>query len=287
MKFDLYKKRKPDTHKGDYGHLLVIAGSLGMAGAACLSSEAALRSGCGLVTLGVPESLNAIVQKKLTEVIIKPLPETTQKALSEKALAKILALLKNKDAAAIGPGLSQDKQTVQLVLRLLPHLKIPAVLDADALNSLAGNFALIKKIKAPVIITPHPREMSRLMNLTVGYIQKSRKEVAMQAARKYNITVVLKGHNTVIAHPGHKIYVNKTGNPGMATAGSGDVLCGIISSFLAQGAQPFQAAKLGAYVHGAAGDLAAKQTGEVSLIASDILGKIPQAILKIQKQRPA
>ena len=277
-KFDISKKRKRQTHKGDYGRLLIIAGSVGMTGAAFLASEAALRSGCGLVTLGLPESLNTIAEKKLTEVITKPLPETKEKTLSKKALSEIIALLKNKDAAVIGPGLSQHKQTKALVLSLLPKLDTPAVLDADALNSLAGKVSVVKKANAPLIMTPHPGEMARLINTKTKDIQKNRKTVALDFAKKYNVTLVLKGHNTVVANPKHKIYVNKTGNPGMATAGSGDVLCGIIGSFLAQGATPYEAAKQGVYIHGLAGDLAAKEVGEVSLIAGDILKKVPEAI---------
>lgn len=277
-KFDISKKRKRQTHKGDYGRLLIIAGSVGMTGAAFLASEAALRSGCGLVTLGLPESLNTIAEKKLTEVITKPLPETKEKTLSKKALSEIIALLKNKDAAVIGPGLSQHKQTKALVLSLLPKLDTPAVLDADALNSLAGKVSVVKKANAPLIMTPHPGEMARLINTKTKDIQKNRKTVALDFAKKYNVTLVLKGHNTVVANPKHKIYVNKTGNPGMATAGSGDVLCGIIGSFLAQGAIPYEAAKQGVYLHGLAGDLAAKKVGEVSLIAGDILAKVPEAI---------
>jgi len=277
-KFSITKKRKEKTHKGDYGHLLIIAGSVGMTGAAFLASEAALRSGCGLVTLGLPESLNIIAEKRLTEVITKPLPETKEKTLSKEALSEIIALLKNKDAAAIGPGLSQNRQTKDLILSLLPKLNIPVVLDADGLNALAGKSSILKKIKSPLVMSPHPGEMARLIKATSKLIQKNRKKVASDFAKKYNVTLVLKGYNTVVAHPKHKTYINKTGNPGMATAGSGDVLTGIIGSFLAQGATPYEAAKLAVYIHGLAGDLAAKEIGEVSLIAGDILAKVPEAI---------
>ncbi|UCH11830.1 MAG: NAD(P)H-hydrate dehydratase [Candidatus Omnitrophota bacterium] len=282
-KFNIAKRRKKDTHKGDYGHLLIIAGSVGMSGAAFLASEAALRSGCGLVTLGLHESLNIIAEKKLTEVITKPLPETKQKSLSKEALSKIIELLKKKNAAAIGPGLSQHKQTKALLLSLLPKLNVPAVLDADGLNALIGRLSIIKKIKSPLVMSPHPGEMARLIKVTSKLIQKNRKKVASDFAKKYDVTLVLKGYNTVVADPRNKTYVNKTGNPGMATAGSGDVLTGIIGSFLAQGTTPYEAAKLAVYIHGLAGDLAAKETGEVSLIAGDILAKVPEAIKKIKK----
>ena len=160
----------------------------------------------------------------------------------------------------------------------MPKLDVPAVLDADALNALAGKISILKKLKAPVVMSPHPGEMSRLVKVKVKDIQKRRKIVAEDFAKKYNVTLVLKGHNTLVAHPRHKTYVNRTGNPGMATAGSGDVLCGIIGSFLAQGASAFDAAKSAVYIHGLAGDLAAKDVGEVSLIAGDILAKLPEAI---------
>lgn len=277
-RFDIFKKRKKNTHKGDYGHLLIIAGSLGMGGAACMAAEASLRSGCGLVTLGVPKSLNMIVSKKLTEVIIKPLSQTKDASLSKNALFEIVKLVKNKDALAIGPGLSQGSGTKAVVLKLLPKLNMPAVIDADALNILAQKRSILKKIKTHSVLTPHPGEMARLINSNVGYVQKNRKAVAQTFANKYNVILVLKGHNTVVAGPKNKAYINKTGNPGMATAGSGDVLAGIIGSFLAQGAPPFEAARLGVYIHGLAGDLAAKKIGEVSLIASDILKSIPDAI---------
>ncbi|MBN1405084.1 MAG: NAD(P)H-hydrate dehydratase, partial [Candidatus Omnitrophica bacterium] len=262
----------------DYGHLCVIAGSAGMSGAACMASQAAFRAGCGLVTLGVPKSLYPIAAKKLTEVMLKTLPETKSGSLSKSAFSEILKLLKNKSACAIGPGISQNKQTMGLILKLLIKLNIPAVLDADGLNALSQNVNVLKKIKAPFILTPHPGEMARLIGHKADYVQKNRKTVALAFAKKYNVTVVLKGHNTVVAGRKNKIYVNKTGNPGMATAGSGDVLTGIIGSFLAQGAAPYEAAKLGVYIHGLAGDLAKKQTGEVSLIASDILANIPKVI---------
>lgn len=275
------RKRKKDTHKGDYGHLFILAGSVGMSGAACLSAEAALRSGCGLATLGIPKSLNAIVERKLTEVITKPLAETKQKTLSEKALPVVIALLKNKNAVAIGPGLTQHKQVKKLILNLLGKLKIPTVLDADALNIVADKLSILKKAKAPLILTPHPGEMSKLIKVKTKNIQNNRKKVASEFAKKHNVTIVLKGHNTVIANAKGKVHINKTGNPGMATAGSGDVLTGIIGSFLAQGMSPFKAAKIGTYIHGLAGDLAAKEIGEISLVAGDILKKVPQAIKKI------
>ena len=279
----LCKNRKPNTHKGDYGHLLILAGSVGMSGAACLAAEAALRTGCGLVTLGVPAGINNIVERKLTEVMSVPLPQTRQKTISLKALPEIYSILNKKSALVIGPGLSTNKQTKELVLKLLPKIKIPTIIDADALNAVSHDVFVLKKSKAHIVITPHPGEMARLIGTNSKTIQKTRKVVAKTFANKYNVTVVLKGHNTVVAHPHKNLYINNTGNPGMATAGSGDVLSGIIGSFLAQGMNSFDAAKSAVFLHGVSGDIAAKDIGEVSLIAGDILKNIPKAIKKYNK----
>ncbi|MFH0732689.1 MAG: NAD(P)H-hydrate dehydratase [Candidatus Omnitrophota bacterium] len=276
----LSKKRKANTNKGDYGHLLVVAGSEGMCGAACLTSEAALRSGCGLVTLALPKSQNKIAQVKLSEVMTKPLPQTKEKSIASSALPDILKLLKGKDAVVIGPGISRNKDTRKLILSLLPKIKIPIVLDADGLNAIAGKSDALEKIKAPVIMTPHPGEMARLIDTEASDVQKQRKTVAKAFATKYNVVLVLKGHKTIVAAPKKKTYINKTGNPGMATAGSGDVLSGVIGSFLVQGTSAFEAAKLGVYIHGLAGDLAAKDLGQASMIAGDMLQKLPEAMKK-------
>ena len=281
MKF--LRKRKRSAHKGDFGHLFVLAGSLGYTGAATLCSQAALLSGSGLVTLGIPKSLNPIVAKKLTEMITLPLPETGQHSFSLKALAPILKKMESVNALALGPGLSQNPETIRLVHRLLPRIEAPTVLDADGLNAIAKDPSVLKKTKAPILITPHPGQMGRLIRQTGRFVQKHREKVAKDFAVRYNIITVLKGYRTVVASPKGKLYVNRTGNPGMATAGCGDVLTGIIGSFLGQGMNPFEAACRGVYVHGLAGDLAAKEKGEVSLIASDLLKFLPQAFKKVVK----
>lgn len=274
----LLPKRKPDTHKGDYGHVFVIAGSVGMTGAAALCAQAALLSGSGLVTLGICKSLNPILARKLTEVMTKPLPETRQQTLSEKALSEILKFAKKVDCVAIGPGLSRNRSTQKLVKRLIVFLNKPIVLDADGINALERKAAILKSAKAPIVITPHPGEMSRLVSLSRREISKAKEKVAKEFANKYNVVCVLKGHRTVVAEPKGKTYTNTTGNPGMASGGVGDVLTGMIASFIGQGIRPFDAAKLGVYLHGLAGDLAAKEKGEVSLIATDLLNKLPEAI---------
>ena len=275
-------KRKADSNKGDYGRVLVLAGSAGFTGAAALCSRAALLSGSGLVTLGIAKSLNPIMARKLTEVMTKPLPETGSQTLSEKAYSGIMKFADKTDCVAIGPGLSRNPGTQRLIRKLIVSLKKPVVLDADGLNALEGRAKLFKRAKAPVVITPHPGEMSRLSALSVKKISTAKEKVAKEFANKYNVVCVLKGHRTVVAGPGGRIYVNSTGNPGMAKGGTGDVLTGMIASFIGQGIGPFDAARLGVYLHGLAGDLAAKDKGEVSMLASDLLNKIPAAIKKLQ-----
>lgn len=276
----LFSRRKKDTHKGDYGHVFILAGSRGLTGAAALCAQACMRSGAGLATLGIPASLNAVMEIKLTEVMTCPLPETKAGTLSLKAKPTLLKKINDSDVAVMGPGLSVNAETKSLIRQILVKIGRPMVLDADALNALAGNTAILKKIKAPYIVTPHPGEMARLIGKDASYIKKNRLIVAKKFSNYYNAVVVLKGAGTIVADSGNKAgyYVNKTGNPGMATAGSGDVLTGIIAGLLAQGLKVFEAAKLAVYVHGLAGDLAVKEKGEAGLIASDILEKIPEAI---------
>ncbi len=274
---EIMPERKKDSHKGDYGHVLVLAGSMGLTGAAALCSLGALRCGCGLVTLGIPRSLNAIMETKLTEVMTRPLPETRNVSLSLEALPKIKKMVKGVDAVALGPGLSIDKGTKRLVNKLVKVIDKPLVIDADALNCIASNIAALKSVKSPIIITPHPGEMSRLSGLEIDTIQRNRQKVAKDLARQCNLIVVLKGNNTVISDGKGNNFVNESGNPGMGTGGTGDILTGMIASFLAQGVPAFKAAKLAVYIHGKAGDLAAREKGEIGLIAGDILEKVPEA----------
>ena len=280
-------KRKLDSHKGDYGHLFVIGGSPGLTGAVALSSLSALRSGAGLVTSGIPESLNTILEIKLTEVMTKPLPETKERTLSIKALPEIVKFSKKIDAFAIGPGLSTQKETANLLLNFLPKIDKPTILDADGINILARKIAVLKKIESPFILSPHPGEMSRLLKTDISVIQKNRRKIAKDFAVKYGVVLVLKGYQTIVADEKGNIYINHTGNAGMATAGSGDILTGIIGAFLARGWENFAAAKFGVYLHGLAGDLAAKEKGENSLIATDIIEKLSSAFLVDNKRRKA
>jgi NAD(P)H-hydrate epimerase len=270
-------RRPALAHKGTFGRVLVVAGSKGMTGAASLAGEAALRSGAGLVTVAVPETLHSIMEEKLTEVMTAPLPDTGNGSLSREALQRILLLLENMDVLAIGPGLSQAPEVITLIRELIPSLKIPCVLDADALNALAGETGILKKLQAPAVITPHPGEMARLMGVSPKFVQEDRIGNALKAAAAWNVVTLLKGARTVVAAPDGIVYINPTGNQGMATGGSGDVLTGIIASLIAQGLKPAHAAAAGAYLHGLAGDLAAGVKGMMGLIAGDILSALPAA----------
>ena len=274
----LLKKRPRDSYKGNFGHVFILAGSKGLTGAAALCSNAALRSGAGLATLGMPVSLNLMMSKKLTEVMTLSLAETKEISLSLKAEREILKKVKASDSVVLGPGISQHPETQKLILRLILKIDKPMVLDADALNAISKNVSLLKKIKSRYIITPHSGEMARLIKKETRYVKNHRLIVAKKFSHDYNAVVVLKGAGTIVAEPSGKCYINSTGNPGMATAGSGDVLAGIIAGFLSQGLKIFDASVLGVYVHGLAGDLAAKDKGELGLIAGDILENIPYAI---------
>jgi NAD(P)H-hydrate epimerase len=270
--------RPSAAHKGTFGRVLIVAGSRGMTGAACLAGEASLRAGAGLVTVAVPETLHDIVEVKLTEVMTTPLPDTGKGCLSKEARQDILSLLEDKDVLAIGPGLSTDPVVTALVRDLLPSIRVPCVLDADALNALAGAGELLREVQAPVIITPHPGEMARLIGVSTREIQADRLAATSTAALNWNVVVLLKGARTVVADPSGAIYINPTGNPGMATAGSGDVLTGTIAALVGQGLEPSRAAAAGAYLHGLAGDLAAREKGMMGLVAGDLVLALPEAV---------
>ncbi|MBI3463610.1 MAG: NAD(P)H-hydrate dehydratase [Planctomycetes bacterium] len=278
----LLPPRPPDAHKGAAGRVFVLAGSSGMSGAAALCTTGALRVGAGLVTLGIPKSLHHPMVEKLTEAMFRALPETKEGSLSLQGLPEIASTIDKMDAVAIGPGLSQNPQTKTLVRQLLPKITKPLVLDADGLNALAEEVDLLKKLPLPIILTPHPGEMGRLTRLSPDDVQRDRQRIAVEFAKKYNVIVVLKGHATVVADYEGSVYVNDTGNPGMASGGCGDVLTGMIIGLLGQGLSRFDAARLGVYLHGLAGDLAAAERGEIGLLASDLADRIPQAIRTYQ-----
>ena len=278
----LLPPRPPHTHKGDVGRVFLLAGSVGLSGAAALCTMGALRIGAGLVTLGIPKSLHDPMVEKLTEAMLKVLPETKDGSLSLQGLPEIVSTIERMDAVAIGPGLSQQTQTKELVRQLLPKIAKPLVLDADGLNALAEEVGLLKKLTLPSILTPHPGEMGRLIRQSSDEIQRDRERTAKEFAKKYHVVVVLKGHGTVVASFDGTSYLNETGNPGMASGGFGDVLTGMITGLLGQKLSLFDAACLGVYLHGLAGDLAARERGEIGLLASDLLDRIPMAIRQYQ-----
>lgn len=246
-----------------------------------LCAESAMRSGAGLVTLGAPKSINsALIKNKPKEIMTLPLPETKEGALSLAAFNKISGFLKNIDVLVIGPGLGSHKSTYALVKKVIAKAKQSSVIDADALGALSDYTGILKGHKGNFILTPHEKEMSRLLGISVDFIKKNRKLVAKKYAKYYNSIIVLKGHHSIVTDGKKDFYINKTGNPGMATAGSGDVLSGIIAAFLAQGLGAFSAAKYAVYIHGLAGDIAAKDKTQIGLIASDIINQIPEAIKK-------
>lgn len=274
-------KRFADSNKSDYGKIFILAGSVGMTGAAYLCSQAAMRTGSGLVICGIPESLNQIMEIKLTEAMTLPLPETKFHSLSQNAKDKILDFSKKCDLIAIGPGLGQNKETQQLVKDLVLKIKKPIVLDADGINALNGNIEILKKRKQRTVITPHPGELSRLIKKDIEYIQSNRENIARNFAKTTGVIVCLKGYKTVVASPSGEIYINKTGNSGMASGGAGDVLTGIIASFIGQGMDDFSATAVSVYLHGLAGDIAVDKKGKFSLIASDIIEYLPDAFKKV------
>jgi len=267
--------RRPDTHKGDYGHLLVIAGSVGKTGAAAMVCEAALRMGAGLVTLAIPKSLNPIMEMKLTEVMTEPLPETPKQTLSLRAYSSILRLCENKRAVVIGPGLGTYKETQTLILKLVKALDIPLVLDADGLNALATQPKFLPATNRSLILTPHPGEMARLIRGTVKEIQENRIGVSRSFSQVNHVYLALKGYRTLIVTPRGETYINPTGNSGLATGGTGDVLSGMIGGLLCQGFDILPSLQASVFLHGLAGDEVARELGEKSLVATDLIKKIP------------
>lgn len=284
--------RSPASYKGSYGRVLVVAGSTGMTGAAALTSEAALRVGAGLVTLAIPQNLNTILEVKLSEVMTLPLPETEAGSLAESSTSTILEYAKKtKSLLAIGPGLSQHPETVGLVHQLISEnhkqeLGLRMVIDADGLNALAQETDLISLLGTETVLTPHPGEMARLTNIPISTLESNRIGTAEEFANQYGVTLVLKGAPTITSNPNGETWVNSTGNAGMATAGMGDVLTGIIAGLMAQNVPSETAAVLGVYLHGLAGDIAAEKLGMHGLIAGDVLQAVPQAISSLIPDYP-
>ncbi len=272
---DLLASGKQDIHKGNRGHLLVLAGSTGKTGAATLTSLGALRAGAGLVTLGVPKSLNPILENKLTEAMTFPLPETGESSLSLEAEKEIFRLMEGKTALAIGPGLSTHEETSLLVRRIVAKCPLPMVIDADGLNALSSDLSALAKCRGRAILTPHPGEMARLAGISNSEVQADRLGTAEAFVRKHGCCLVLKGARTVIAEPEGRVHVNPTGNPALSSGGSGDVLTGLIAGFLARGWPPAKAALAGVYLHGLAADRLSEDMGLSGILAGELLDVIP------------
>lgn len=273
----LLNKRNKDTHKGDYGKVLIVGGSRGMTGSVTLSSKASMKTGSGLVYTLVPEELETIMSIKLTEEIVKLAKDNGKGHFLKESLEDILDASKDKDALAIGPGMGTCEDNIYLVREIIKNTNIPLVIDADGLNALSKDMNMLKSKKNSIVITPHPGEMARLLGVSINEIEDNRIHYAKYISKKYDIVSVLKGSNTIVSYK-DEVYINKTGNPGMAKAGSGDVLTGIITSLIGQDLKPFNAAKLGVYIHGLAGNFARDEKGEYSMVASDILDSIGEAI---------
>jgi NAD(P)H-hydrate epimerase len=264
-------------HKGKFGHLLVVAGSPGKTGAAALAGDSGVRSGCGLVTVATAATVHDIIEVKLTEAMSVPLSDSDGLMIGD-AIGQLAELLRSRNALALGPGLGQSAELGELIKILIPVLDRPTVIDADGLNLLAHHLEILdQRNDVPLVLTPHPGEMARLTGVTVAEIEANRFEAAQQFARKYGVVLLLKGARTVIAAPDGRVNINSTGNDGLASGGSGDVLTGLIGGLLAQGLDGFSAATLGAWLHGRAAELVAASQGTAGMAASDLLTQLPVA----------
>jgi NAD(P)H-hydrate epimerase len=243
-----------------------------------MAARAALRVGAGLVTAALPESLQGGVENEMVEVMTVPLAETAQGTIAREALPAIENLLGTTSVCAIGPGMSRYREAPAILHQVLERAGIPIVIDADGLNAVSEDINILKDRQIPIVLTPHPGEMARLTGLTIEEIQADRLEIARSSAQKWGVTVVLKGSGTVVAYPSGEVFLNLSGNPGMATAGSGDVLCGMITGLIAQGLRPQDAAMVAVYLHGLTGDYVEKVKGQRGLIAGDIIEGLPEVL---------
>ncbi len=272
-------RHKNDAHKGQRGRVLIIGGSVGFTGAVCMASQAALKSGAGLITAAVPLSLNHIFEIKLTEVMTLPLDDASGN-FGKDAFKKAIEFGKNCDAVAIGPGAGINEGTEKIVKEFILNYNKKLILDADALNVLAKNPAILKEAKCDILITPHIGEMSRLTGKSIDEILGKREQIAIDFAKNYSVNVLLKGKDTIITD-GEKVFVNPTGNNGMAKGGSGDVLTGVCASFAAQGLTCFESGIIGAYIHGLAGDIAREEFSEYAMTPCDIIECLAKVFKKI------
>ncbi len=275
----LLQARSDDTNKGNYGHALVIAGSVGKSGAAILTAKGALRAGSGLVTLAGPEGLMPVFETTVLEALKEPLTETLGGGIDKSAVAKAESLLQTRDVVALGPGIGTEKETAQFVTDFLKRCTLPVVIDADGINIIAQDPGLLLGLNHEnIVLTPHPGEFGRLINANPKEINKNRVNLSMDFAKRYKCTLVLKGARTIVADKHGEVWINPTGNPGMSTGGMGDVLTGIIAGFIALGLSPRDAAVAGVYVHGMAGDIVYAYHRNSAVLASDLLERIPYVI---------
>jgi NAD(P)H-hydrate epimerase len=278
--------RGHSAHKGNFGHCLIVAGSTGKTGAAAMAANSAVRAGAGLVTLAVPATLNSILEMKTTEAMTMPLYDNGRGYLGEEARPVIEAALSGKNAIAIGPGLGSDPGTARLVRDLVAETNLPMVVDADGLNALSEDpSVLFAKKSSKVILTPHPGEMARLCGLSASDIEADRMGAAQKFAKTYQVYVVLKGAGTVIATPEGELAINGSGNPGMASGGMGDLLTGVLAALLAQGYPPFEACRLGVFIHGHAADMVAAEKGKIGMTALDVQEQLPYACKQLLIER--
>ncbi|MCC6157912.1 MAG: NAD(P)H-hydrate dehydratase [Deltaproteobacteria bacterium] len=278
----MFAARPDDAHKGSFGHVLVVGGSPGLTGAPAMSALAALRTGAGLASLAVPGDLALAMEAKLLEVMTYALAQGASGTVADDAIEKVLALLEGKTVLALGPGMGQSPEAARFIAKLLPKLAVPVVIDADALNNIATDTSVLKRCPTDVVITLHPGEMARLIGRDTAAVIADRLGVAASFAQKHGVTVVLKGARSVVATPSGDTWINVTGNPGMATAGAGDVLTGVIAGLIAQHKNVPDCTLLGVYLHGLAGDIANEHVGERGMIASDILMSLPEAIMELE-----
>jgi NAD(P)H-hydrate epimerase len=277
--------RTVDTHKGRTGHVLVIAGSRGKTGAAAMTAASALRAGAGLVTLGVPESLNPVLESLLVEAMTFPLPDQGTGLLLEEAFDAIVQAADAKQSLALGPGLGTATHTRNLTARIIREIDLPMVIDADGLNNLAGHMGNLKNRKNETVLTPHPGEMARLTGMNTVEIQHDRLAAARRLAVDTRTHVVLKGARTVVAEPDGRVWINPTGNAGMAAGGMGDVLTGLIAGFLAQGLTASEACRAGVYLHGMAADILALETSR-GFLATEVMNTVPRAVQRVLDDPP-
>lgn len=270
--------RPPDGNKGTFGNILIIAGARGYSGAAAMAALSPLKVGAGFVRLAAPKGIMDALEAKLLEVVKVPLPQTDEETISLKAIDTLLPLLEKSDVVVVGPGITTHPQTADLLCQFLPRVKVPLIIDADAINILSSHIKLFGRLNKPFILTPHPGELSRLIKIPPAQINKARIDLTQKYAKEFGGILVLKGAPTVIASPNGEVYINPTGNSGLATAGSGDVLVGMIGGFLAQQLSPLNASIIGVYLHGLCAQLAMMDNNEYSLTAGDLLNYIPKSL---------